>query len=95
MSVNATNFCIPQKGQARKGNPLERGAGEDEGEEWLGRTMMDDSEDKNEKREGTRDDNKGGGRMRTKHRENDEGQQGRRKREGVRNRGEEGRGQGQ
>ena len=45
--------------------------------------------DNNEKREGTRDDNEGQGRIRTKPRENYKGQQGRRKREGGRNEGED------
>ena len=57
--------------------------------------MRTRTRDNNKKREGTRDDNEGEGRMRTKPRENDQGQKGHRKREGVRNGGEEGRGQGQ
>ena len=42
VSVDGTNFHIPQKGQAKKGNPLEEKGGEDEGEEWLGRTRTDE-----------------------------------------------------
>ena len=44
MSVNGTNFRILQKGQAKKGNLLEEGGGEDEGEEWLGRTRTNEDE---------------------------------------------------
>ena len=51
MSVDGTNFCIPQKGQAKKGNPLEEGQGEDKGEEWLGRTRTDEDEDEGQQRE--------------------------------------------
>jgi hypothetical protein len=46
MSVDGTDFRIPQKGQAKKGNLLEEGGGEDKGEEWLGRTRTDEDEDK-------------------------------------------------
>ena len=61
MSVDGTDFCIPQKGQAKKGNPLEEGGGEEEGEEWLERTRTD------EDKEGeVRDNNVGQKQMRTK-----------------------------
>ena len=53
MSVDVTSFCIPQKGQAKgqskKGNLLEEGGGEDEGEEWLGRTRTDEDEEGEDK----------------------------------------------
>ena len=55
MSVNGTNFRIPQKGhipqkgQAKKGNLLEEGGGEVKGEERIGRTRT--NEDKGQQRE--------------------------------------------
>ena len=51
MSFDRTNFHIPQKGQAKKGDLLEEGGGEDKGEEWLGRTRTDEDKDKGQQQE--------------------------------------------
>ena len=51
MSVDGTSFHILQKGQAKKGNQLEEGGGEDEGEEWLGRTRTDEDKKGEDKRQ--------------------------------------------
>jgi hypothetical protein len=51
MSVNRTNFCITQKGQAKKRNPLEEGGSEDKGEEWLGRTRTGEDKVKGQQQE--------------------------------------------
>ena len=41
----------PAKGTGKEGKPLEEGGGEDEGEEWLGRTRTDEDEDEGQQQE--------------------------------------------
>ena len=51
MSVDGTDFCIPQKGQAKKGTPLEEGGCEDKGEEWQAGEGKDEDEDEGQQLE--------------------------------------------